>query len=122
MYAIRSYYVYFTGGYTIQTTNPLFTLQPSILYRTDLAGSQTDLNVDVTYNERFTGGIGYRINEGLIIQLSVELQSGIKGGYAYDLTTSALGSYSSGTHELFLSYSFAIGKGRNKKYKSVRYL
>ncbi len=113
---------YFTGGYTIQTTNPLFTLQPSILYRTDLAGSQTDLNVDVTYNERFTGGIGYRINEGLIIQLSVELQSGIKGGYAYDLTTSALGSYSSGTHELFLSYSFAIGKGRNKKYKSVRYL
>lgn len=113
---------YFTGGYTIHMANPLFTLQPSVLYRTDLAGSQTDLNVDVTYNERFTGGIGYRINEGLMIQLSIELQNGLKAGYAYDLTMSALGAYSSGSHELLLSYSFAIGKGRNKKYKSVRYL
>lgn len=117
---VRHYY--FTGGYTIQMPNPLFILQPSVLYRTDLASSQMDLNADITYNERFTGGIGYRINEGFIIKLSFELQSGLRAGYAYDLTTSALGSDSSGSHELFLSYSFAIRKGRNKKYKSVRYL
>jgi len=117
---VRHYY--FTGGYTIPLPNPLFTLQPSVLYKTDLAGSQTDLHVDVTYNERFAGGIGYRINEGLIFKFRVELQGGIKAGYAYDLTTSALGAASSGSHELFLSYSFAFQKGRNKSYKSVRYL
>ncbi|PTN08282.1 type IX secretion system membrane protein PorP/SprF [Mangrovibacterium marinum] len=121
-YTFYTRHYYFTGGYTIQMSNPLFTVQPSVLYRTDLAASQTDLNVDVTYNERFTGGIGYRLNEGLIIGLSVELQSGLKAGYAYDLTTSALGADSSGSHELFLSYVFAIRKGKNKKYKSVRYL
>jgi type IX secretion system PorP/SprF family membrane protein len=121
-YDFYSRHFYFTGGYTILMPNPLFTLQPSVLYRTDLAGSQTDFNIDVTYNERFTGGIGYRINDGLIILLSVELPNGLKAGYAYDITTSALSADSSGSHELFLSYSFAIRKGRNKKYKSVRYL
>ncbi|WP_372773945.1 type IX secretion system membrane protein PorP/SprF [Mangrovibacterium sp.] len=121
-YTFYTRHYYFTGGYTIQTPNPLFSLQPSVLYKTDLAGSQLDLNADVTYNERFTAGIGYRIGDGLLFSFNVELQNGLKAGYAYDLTTSALGAYSSGSHELYLSYSFAVQKNRNKKYKSVRYL
>ncbi len=121
-YTYFSRHYYFTGGYTIQLPNPLFRLQPAALYKTDLAGSQLDLLADLTYNERFTGGIGYRLDEGLLFRFSVELQNGIKAGYAYDLTTSALGAYSSGSHEVYLSYSFSVSKSRNKKYKSVRYL
>jgi len=121
-YTFYTRHYYFSGGYTIRMPNPLFSLQPSALYKTDLAGSQLDLNGDITYNERFTGGIGYRLSDGFIFRFSIELQNGLKVGYAYDLTTSALGAYNSGSHELFLSYSFAIQKNRNKKYKSVRYL
>ncbi|WP_163710508.1 PorP/SprF family type IX secretion system membrane protein [Mangrovibacterium lignilyticum] len=121
-YTFYTRHYYFSGGYTIQTPNPLFSLQPSVLYKTDLAGSQLDLNADIIYNERFTGGLGYRLNDGLIFRFSVDLRNGLTAGYAYDLTTSALGAYNSGSHELFLSYSFAIQKIRNKKYKSVRYL
>ncbi|RKD91961.1 PorP/SprF family type IX secretion system membrane protein [Mangrovibacterium diazotrophicum] len=121
-YTFYTRHYYFSGGYTIQMPNPLFSLQPSVLYKTDLAGSQLDLNGDIIYNERFTGGIGYRLDDGLIFRFSVILNNGLKAGYAYDLTTSALGAYSSGSHELFLSYSFAVQKSRNKKYKSVRYL
>lgn len=121
-YTFYTRHYYFSGGYTIQMPNPLFSLQPSVLYKTDLAGSQFDLNGDITYNERFTGGIGYRLDDGLIFRFSVNLQNGLKAGYAYDLTTSALGANSSGSHELFLSYSFALQKSRSKKYKSVRYL
>lgn len=121
-YTFYTRHYYFSGGYTIQMPNALFTLQPSFLYKTDLAGSQLDLHADVTYDQRFTGGIGYRLNDGLIFKFSFELANGLKAGYAYDLTTSALGGYSNGSHELFLFYSFAFQKGRNKKYKSVRYL
>ncbi len=121
-YTFYTRHYYFSGGYTIQMSNPLFTLQPSFLYKTDLAGSQLDLHTDVTYNQRFTGGLGYRLNDGLIFKFSIELENGLKAGYAYDLTTSALSAYSNGSHEIFLFYSFAFQKGRNKKYKSVRYL
>lgn len=121
-YTYYTRHYYFTGGYTIPLPNPLFTLQPSLLYKTDLSGAQLDLTADLTYNERFTGGISYRLNDGFSFQFSVELLNGIRAGYAYDLITSALGAYTSGSHEFFLSYSFAIQKGRSKKYKSVRYL
>ena len=121
-YTFYTRHYYFTGGYTIQLPNPLFSLQPSVLYKTDLASSQLDLNAELTYDERVMGGLGYRLNDGFLFSIIVDLANGIKAGYAYDLTTSALSTASSGSHELFLSYSFGIQKSRNKKYKSVRYL
>jgi len=42
----------------------------------------------------------YRIND----QLSA--------GYAFDLTTTAIGAYNAGTHEVMLSYDFRFLRGR----------
>jgi hypothetical protein len=50
------------------------------------------------------------------------MSNGLKIGYAYDLTTSALSGYTGGSHEIYLGYSFDLGKNRIKKYKSIRYL
>jgi hypothetical protein len=50
------------------------------------------------------------------------MNNGLKIGYAYDLMTSALAGFGGGSHEVYLSYSMDLGKNRNKKYKSVRYL
>lgn len=121
-YTFYTRHYYFTGGYTIQLPNPLLTLQPSLLYKTDLAGSQLDLTAELTYKERFSGALSYRLDDGFSFQFSVDLQNGIRAGYAYDLITSAIGAYTSGSHEFFLSYSFAVQKAKSKKYKSVRYL
>ncbi|HZL10111.1 MAG TPA: type IX secretion system membrane protein PorP/SprF [Prolixibacteraceae bacterium] len=116
----RHYYL--AAGYNISLSDPLFELQPSVYFKTDMAAYQTDVTVDLVYKKRFKAGLNYRINDAICILLGFEMNNGLKIGYAYDLTTSALSGYSGGSHELYLSYSFDLGKNRNKKYKSVRYL
>jgi hypothetical protein len=54
--------------------------------------------------------------------MGAELRNGIKFGYAYDISTSALSRYNSGSHEVFLAYSVLLGKKKTHKYKSVRFL
>jgi type IX secretion system PorP/SprF family membrane protein len=116
----RHYYL--SAGYNISLTDPLFELQPSVYFKTDMAAYQVDLLVDLVYKKRFSAGLNYRINDAIGVLLGFELNNGLKIGYAYDIITSALSGYTGGSHELYLSYSLDLGKNRIKKYKSVRYL
>ncbi len=116
----RHYYLY--GGYNISLPDPLFQLQPSALIKSDLASTQVDLNVDVVYNDRFWGGLTYRLQDAVAVLLGVELINGLKVGFAYDITTSALGRYSFGSQEIFLNYTMSLGRSGQKKYKSIRFL
>jgi type IX secretion system PorP/SprF family membrane protein len=116
----RHYYV--SAGYNINLSDPLFVLQPSVYFKTDGIAYQLDCTVDLVYKKRFSAGINYRINDAVCALIGFEMNNGLKIGYAYDLMTSALAAYGGGSHELYLSYSLDLGKNRNKKYKSVRYL
>ncbi len=53
---------------------------------------------------------------------ATQMQNGLNIGLAYDITTSTLGRYGYGSQEIFLRYSVDLGKGRLKKYKSIRFL
>jgi len=117
---VRHYY--FTGGYNIKLDNPLFEMKPSVFFKTDFSGYQVDMNMNIHYDNRLWGGISYRMNDAVVVLLGTEMRNGLKIGYAYDIATSAVSSYSSGSHEFYLAYSFSIGKRRVQKYKSVRYL
>jgi type IX secretion system PorP/SprF family membrane protein len=119
-YLARHYYL--SAGYNISLTDPLFVLQPSVYFKTDGAAFQTDLLVDLVYKNRISAGLNYRIDDSVGLLFGFELNNGLKIGYAYDIITSALSGYTGGSHELYLSYSLNLGKNRNKKYKSVRYL
>lgn len=119
-YLPRHYYL--GGGCNISLPDPLFELQPAVFLKSDGASYQADFLVDLVYKKRFSAGLNYRINDAICVLLGFEMNSGVKLGYAYDLTTSAMFGYSGGSHEIFLSYSLDLGKNRNKKYKSVRYL
>lgn len=116
----RHYYV--SAGYNITLSNPLFEVQPSAYFKTDMVAYQADFTVDLVYKKRFSAGLNYRINDAVCILVGFEMNNGLKIGYAYDLMTSALASYGGGSHELYLSYSLDLGKNRFKKYKSIRYL
>ena len=116
----RHYYL--SAGYNIRLTDPLFELQPAVYFKTDGVAFQTDFLVDLVYKKRFSAGLNYRINDAICVLLGFELNNGLKIGYAYDIITSALSGYTGGSHEIYLSYSLDLGKNRNKKYKSVRYL
>jgi type IX secretion system PorP/SprF family membrane protein len=120
-YFLRRHY-YLSGGYNIKLSDPLFELQPSVFVKTDLASYQADFNIELVYKSRFSGGLNYRLNDAISVLIGFEMNNGIKLGYAYDIITSALAGYTGGSHELYLSYSMDLGKSRNKKYKSIRYL
>jgi len=119
-YFVRHYYI--TGGYNIKLSNPLFELRPSFMFKSDIAFYQLDINTNVVFNERFWGGITYRIQDAIALLMGMEMENGLKFGYSFDLTTSKMAAYGFGSHEIFISYSLNLERNRNQKYKSIRFL
>ncbi|QGY43807.1 type IX secretion system membrane protein PorP/SprF [Maribellus comscasis] len=116
----RHYYL--MGGYNIKLADPLFELQPTALLKTDLAGWQFDVTGRIVYDEKFWGGISYRLNDAVSLLMGLEMLNGLKIGYSFDLVTSAIGYYGFASHEFFVTYSIDLEKNRNQKYKSIRFL
>lgn len=119
-YLSRHYYL--MGGYNIKLPDPLFELRPSFLLKSDLGSWQLDVNANVVFDERFWGGISYRVNDAVALLMGLEMVNGLKVGYSFDLVTSAIGRYGYGSHEIFISYSVDLERTRSQKYKSVRFL
>ena len=119
-YLARHYYL--SAGYNITLADPLFEIQPSVLFKTDMVSYQADMAVDLVYKKRYSAGLSYRFNDAVSVLLVFELANGMRIGYAYDIGTSAISRYGDGSHEIYLGYSFDLGKNRSKKYKSVRFL
>jgi len=119
-FLVRHYY--FMGGYNIKLSDPLFELRPSFLFKSDLASWQLDLNTNIVFNERFWGGITYRVQDAIALLMGMEMENGLRFGYSFDVVTSALSRYGYGSHEIFVSYSLDLERNRNQKYKSIRFL
>lgn len=121
MIASRTYYL--TNGYNITLSNPLYKIQPSFLLKTDLTAYQIDLSGKVTYKEKFWGGLGWRWQDAITVMAGIKLPQGLSIGYCYDISTSAVSGFSSGSHEIFLGYIKKIRtESVSKKQKSVRIL
>lgn len=109
------------AGYTYDMT-PTLALKPSIFLKTDGAATQFDVNVSVMWNQMVWGGVSYRIDDAVAIMAGVQFGE-FRVGYSYDITTSNLNSYSSGTHEVMLGYCYKFKpKTVNQRYGNVRFL
>jgi len=120
-YSLRKHY-YLSGSYNVQMANERFEVLPSFFFKTEATTWQADLNMNVIFDKRIWGGIGYRVKDAIILTFGTELWNGIKFGYAYDISTSSLSRYNAGSHEIFLAYSVLLNKKRTHKYRSVRFL
>ena len=120
----RHYYI--TGGYEYALpSNPSFVFVPSVLVKTDFASAQYDFNTNVVYNEKFWGGLSYRVQDAIAINLGLQPMENLYLGYSYDLTTSQMGKNgrSSGSHELYLKYCFKIKVTKYQdSYRNVRFM
>ena len=117
--------LYFTGGYNIQTRNPLVSIQPSLLLQSDLNKVRADLTGRVlyTFNERvFVGGLTYSPGVSFTVSIGATIR-GVTVGYAYEAYTSKIG-IGNGNHDLIVSYAMDINlfKKSKNKHKSVRIL
>jgi len=120
-YATRTYYL--TGGYNIDLANPLYTLQPSLLLKTDLTALQADISARLIYKDRFWGILGWRPEDAIIVSAGIKLSQGLSIGYSYDISLGALSTASGGSHELYIGFTKKIETASvSKKQKSVRIL
>ena len=112
---------YLTGGYILSLPNhPSFTITPSFLIKSDGATMQYDISSILTYNNKFWGGVSYRVLGDISILLGVYYKD-FKIGYSYDIDTSVFGT--NGSHEIMLGYCFKLKAERaSKSYKNTRFL
>lgn len=120
----RHYYIMAGYNYSFQTI-PI-TLQPMVYVKSDGSSAQLDLNGIVMYNNLLWAGVSYRMNDAIVPMIGVQKDLGqgtLKFGYSYDLTTSLLKQYSSGSHELMLGYCYKVSSdSKTQKHKTVRFL
>ncbi len=118
-------HAYATAGYNfILPAFPAYEISPSVLIKTDLTSAQIDLNTLVTYNKRFWGGVSYRPQDAIAVFMGVSFEQ-IRLGYAYDITTSAMGALgrSYGSHEIMLQYCFELDVDKIQKIqRNIRFL
>ncbi|TLX70958.1 type IX secretion system membrane protein PorP/SprF [Labilibacter sediminis] len=116
--------LYLTGGYNYKVEDTAYEILPSVFYKTDGRSFQIDLNTLVRYRGRYWGGLTYRFQDAIVLLGGIEMRNGVRFGYSYDITTSAVATAGNGgTHELMVGYNLDINfEKRTKRYKSVRYL
>ncbi len=76
-----------------------------------------DINANVLINNRFEAGLGYRMDDAIIGMVNFKVTPSLRVGYAYDYTTSRLGDFGSGSHEVFLLFDLdflGLSKGYDK--------
>lgn len=96
-------------------------LRPSVLFKMvpGNAPIQFDLSLMALFKETIWLGTSFRADQGtapesLDFIVALQLQNGVKIGYAYDLTLSDLSDYTTGSHEIMLSYDVKRESGRIK--------
>lgn len=79
--------------------------KPSVLTKV-VQGSplQVDLSGNFLINEKFVAGIAYRWSASVSAMVGFQANDSWLIGYGYDLETTKLANYNSGSHEIFLRY------------------
>ncbi|MGA1363491.1 MAG: type IX secretion system membrane protein PorP/SprF [Schleiferiaceae bacterium] len=84
-------------------------ITPSILLKSELNSNITmDLNANAVLMDKVHAGLGWRNQDAISVMLGYQIMPSLRATYSYDLTTSSLSAYSSGSHEIFLNYCFTI--------------
>ncbi|VXC16718.1 conserved hypothetical protein [Flavobacterium sp. 9AF] len=117
---IDELHFFFTGGY-------VFNLSDNIKFKPAFMGklvSNSPLSAEITANfmffDRFEIGASHRLDDSFSGLANYRITPQLRIGYAYDHTISNLGSFNSGSHEVFLL--FDLDTFGNKGYdKSPRF-
>lgn len=112
---------YAVAGYPfLFETMPSFKFIPSVGVMSDIASTQLNAGLKITYNDAFSLGVNYRPQESIGLTVGLAIRDFVIG-YAYDINT--MGNGIPGSHEIALSYCFKLDLDKTPRdYRSVRYL
>ena len=112
--AIERASYYLAGGYILEF-NPQLKFKPTAMLKyTNGSPISLDLTANFLINETLWLGIAHRFNDAIGGYLSIQATQALRFGYSYEFNTSNLRTYSSGSHEIFLSYQFELPRPRCK--------
>lgn len=110
-------HLFVNGGYVFKLSQ-LVKLKPAFLMKA-VKGSPIvlDTSLNVLFNNKFEGGVSYRINDSVSFMFNVKAFDSLRIGYAFDYTTTNLSDFNSGTHEIMVLFDFdtlGLKKGYDK--------
>ncbi|EIA07151.1 type IX secretion system membrane protein PorP/SprF [Flavobacterium frigoris] len=109
---------YLIAGYVFDLSSSL-KFKPALLTKmVEGAPLQVDVSANFLFNDKFMIGAAYRWSAAMSAMVGFQISDGMYIGYAYDLETTKLDNYNSGSHEIFLRYE--IFKN-NKKITTPRF-
>ncbi|MCK9452155.1 MAG: type IX secretion system membrane protein PorP/SprF [Bacteroidales bacterium] len=113
---------YLVAGYEFPIPGkPAYEIHPSMSLMTNSVSTQINLTAKVLYNNKFWGGVNYRLQESIGLMVGVYIKD-IRIGYAYDINTLGL-SVVPGSHEISIGYCFKISADKTARdYRNTRYL
>jgi type IX secretion system PorP/SprF family membrane protein len=95
------------------------TMRPSVLLRTDLTATQTELSTIFRWRENIFGGASFRglsssVNDALVAIAGFKINEKTTLAYAFDVPLSPLRAVNRGSHELLLRFSLnrPVGAGK----------
>jgi type IX secretion system PorP/SprF family membrane protein len=95
---------YLIGGYVFDLTSNL-KFKPAFLTKVvEGAPLQLDLSGNFLINEKFVLGVAWRWSAAVSAMAGFQVNDGLYIGYGYDLETTKLRNYNSGSHEIFLRF------------------
>ncbi len=111
----RHYYL--MGGYNFGLNDDLV-LRTNLLAKSDFNKSAIDINANVLWNDMIYGGVSFRPGDAIAPVLGLEYCTSKEDktskslicyrlGYSYDVTTSEIRNFSSGSHEIFAGVCFS---------------
>ncbi|MGJ8551316.1 PorP/SprF family type IX secretion system membrane protein [Winogradskyella wichelsiae] len=102
--ATERLHYFLIGGYVFDLNNDL-KLKPSFFVKA-VSGAPliADLSLNALYDNKFTLGLAYRWDDSVSVLAGLQITKGLYAGYAYDLTTTGLNNYNSGSHEIMLRF------------------
>lgn len=99
-------HLFITLGYTFGLSKTI-SLQPTALIKFNKPSPiQPELTVRAFYKKMYWIGTSLRIKDAFSFLAGVTVKDKFSIGYAYDIPVSKIRSYTSGSHEIVLSYKF----------------
>lgn len=100
----KSVNYYLLSGYVFDLSKAV-KFKPSFLAKVDEgAPLQLDVNANFMFNDKFVIGGSYRLESAVSLLAGFQFSNSWFLGYGYDLETTKLSNYNSGSHEIFLRY------------------
>lgn len=121
---VRHYFA--TAGYNYALT-PALDIRPSFFLKfteASIAKPIFDINGLLFYKQRVWIGTSYRSIDAVALLLGFNINEQLRVGYSYDINTSKLANFNSGSHEFVIGYDWKVNTSKRSTIimKSPRFL